>query len=541
MALIDRLFERRRVTQPRKQIMRTSGGWGMGSRAGVPVNTDTALTCSSVYRAVAILATGVAKLPGSVVKEAGTGGHERMAGHRVSVAMKRTPNREQTPFIFKEYMTAVLALWGNSYAEIVQDNAGRALELWPLPPQNVTILRDKTNSLFYRYQVDANEALDILPKNILHLRLFGDGIAGKSIVSLARESMGLALATESHGAAFFGNGAAITGVLTHPNELSDTAHQQLRRDFEDSYRGVANAHRPAILEEGMDWKQIGIPNDDAQFLETRTFQVREIARWYGVPAHMLVDNENATFSNIEHQKIEFVTDTLMPWLNRWEQEIEAKLLGPELDYRFNTNALLRGDIAARTAFYREMRREGVFTANDILRLEDMNPIGPEGDIRLVESNMQVLKEDMGEQQPEPMQPQQPVQDQPEDDPPDDSEDDGARAVLVRDTFGRLLHKETTGLARLCKKHAGDALDAAVREFYQRFEDDVIAAFVPVWPVVFSGNDGGTEASRYVSSQREMALTTLRDGLPLQSLIDEWRDSRADQLTAMYFGGSNDGA
>ena len=554
MLLVDKVSDivrRSRKTRPSRHIGRQ---WFNHARAnsGIVVDEEQALAYSAVYRAVQLLATSVAMLPGSVVKRLANGDRERLADHGATVMMGRMPNGEQTPFTFKECMTSYLARWGNAYAELVDSASGRGWQAWPLRPDKVTVMRDeKTYQLFYRYEVDTEKWVDLMPERVLHLRLGGDAEVGKSPIRLARESIGLGIATEMHGAGFFGNGAAITGILQHPDHLSPEAHDNVRRDFENMHRGVVNSHRPAILEEGMEWKPVGIPNDDAQFLETRNFQVREIARWYGIPPHMLGDLERATYNNIEHHAIEYERFTLASWLKRWEEEVDRKLLGnsPDLSYKFNTNALLRGDTKSRNEAYEIQRRNGVINANQWLALEDQNGIGPAGDIFIVESNMQVLDEDMGNTpEPEPAPAAPPVAPEPEPDGNDDDEDRArdAAAIVLREAMGSLVLQECDRLERAIRKgeNAGD-LPRRIDEFYDGFEGRVVVAFAPAFAAfnTFTEENMNAEqaAREYVAAQRAVLCAAMNGGHDPRGLLEEWRDSRADQVTAMYFGGDTDGA
>jgi HK97 family phage portal protein len=289
-------------------------------------------------------------------------------------------------------MMAHLLLWGNAYAEIVRDGAGNIVELYPLQPDKMVVERDKeTKRIRYKYFIDNKQI--IYPKEkIFHIPgLSFNGLTGISPISAAREAVGLALAVEEFGARFFGNGARPGGILEHPGVLKDP--EKLRKQWEEVYKGVGNSHKVAVLEEGMKYHEIGIPPEDAQFLQTRKFQINEICRIYRVPPHLIGDLEHATFSNIEHQSIEFAVHTIRPWLVRWEQAINKCLLTPserkKYFAKFTIDGLLRGDFKTRMEGYAIGRQNGWYSANDIRELEDMNPISEEkgGDLYLINGNM----------------------------------------------------------------------------------------------------------------------------------------------------------
>lgn len=400
MGLLTRLEQRATIENPNVPLTDDSG-WlshvlgGGTTKSGVQVNPETATTISAVYAAVRIVAETLAMLPVHLYRRRDDGGRDREDGHPVAEVLGVQPNPEMSGYTLRETIQGHTMLWGNGYQEIVRDGAGRVRELWPMPPDRVQVTRDRAGRLQYVLTLPdrLGGGVKVLrSEDILHVRAIGSsGTVGKSPVTQAREALGLSKAAEVYGAAFFGNGSRPDGVLIHPAELSDTAAARIKKSWEDAHRGLDNAHRVAILEEGMDWKQVGMSARDSQFLETRKFQISEIARIFRVPPHMLADLDRATFSNIEHQSIQFVVHTMQPWLTRWEQEMARMLLTEQerknLFIKFNLNALLRGDITSRYAAYAVGRQWGWFSANDVLRLEDMNPIGPDGDVYLSPGNM----------------------------------------------------------------------------------------------------------------------------------------------------------
>lgn len=369
------------------------------SNSGVQVDELRALQTSAVYACVKILAETVASLPLHLFKK-GKGGKSEMAEqHPLFSCLYEMPNDEMTSFEFREMMMTSLLLWGNAYARKIRKN-GHVTELWYLKPQLMTVERDtQTGRIKYTYSDDiTNQTYEYKPEQIFHIKgLSLDGVTGLSPISQAREAVGLSLATEEYGAKFFGNGARPGGVLEHPGILKDP--EKLRESWNKVYQGTRNSHKVAVLEEGMKYHTIGIAPEDAQFLETRKYQVNEICRIFRVPPHLVGDLERATFSNIEHQSIEFVQHTIRPWLVRWEQAISRSLLDEKerLLYfsRFNVDGLMRGDYKSRMEGYAIGRQNGWLSANDIRHLEDLPPIPKEqgGDAYLVNGNMTAVSKE----------------------------------------------------------------------------------------------------------------------------------------------------
>jgi HK97 family phage portal protein len=365
------------------------------AHAGLSITHDTALRYSAVWGCVRVIAESLAQMSWHVYRRTTGGGKEMMTQHPVDWLLHRQWNPELSAFGGRETLIAWALTWGNGYAEIERDAAGRAVWLWPIAPDRVKVERTAAGALVYDVTNHGEPNSVLAAEDMLHLHgLSFDGVTGYSVIALARESIGLGLATERFGAAFFGNGSHPGGVLEHPGKLNPEARQNLKSSWEDAHRGPDNVLRVAVLEEGMKWQAIGIPPEDAQFLETRKFQVQEICRWFRVPPHKLADLERATFSNIEHQAIEFVVDTLVPWAVRLEQEADLKLFGANrgrLFTKLNVNALLRGAQENRFGAYATGRQWGWLSVNDVRALEDMNPLPPHiGDTYLVPINMLAL-------------------------------------------------------------------------------------------------------------------------------------------------------
>ena len=366
---------------------------GQLSNSGVEVDEETALKISAVYACVKVISETVASLPLNLLKELTNGDSEKAKQHPLYTILKDTPNSEMSSFTFREMQMTNLLLWGNAYSLIKRNKQGQIVELYPLKSKNMKVERDAvTNKIKYIYTNNKGISTTYTPKQVLHIPAFTfDGVLGVSPITYAREAMGLALATEEFGARFFGNGARPGGVLEHPGTIKDP--DKLRDSWNKVYQGTANSHKVAVLEEGMKYHEIGMSPEDSQFLQTRSFQLTEICRIFRVPPHMIGDLSRSTFSNIEHQSIDFVVHTIRPWLVRWEQAIMRSLLNDEertIYYpKFNVDGLMRGDFTTRMSGYAIARQNGWLSANEIRALEDLNKIPADqgGDLYLLNGNM----------------------------------------------------------------------------------------------------------------------------------------------------------
>jgi HK97 family phage portal protein len=373
---------------------RVGGGFSFmfgGTSAGKAVNETTAMQTSAVYACVRILAEAVAGLPLHVFERSTDGGKTLNTGHPLYALLHDEPNEEMTSFVFRETLMSHLLLWGNAYAQIIRDGHGTPTALYPLLPSKVTVEREKGGALIYSYSGDEGQ-IKLRREAILHIPGLGfDGLIGYSPIAMAKNAVGMSIATEEYGASFFSNGANPGGVLEHPAVIKDI--QRVKESWMSQYGGSANAHKVAVLEEGMKFHQIGIPPEQAQFLETRKFQIDEIARIFRVPPHMVGDLEKSSFSNIEQQSLEFVKYTVGPWVARWEQSLMQSLLLPSekgaVTIRFNVDGLLRGDYRGRMEGYSTGIQNGFYSVNDVRALEDMNLLPAEegGDLHFVNGNM----------------------------------------------------------------------------------------------------------------------------------------------------------
>ena len=390
MSIFSGLFRSR--DKPKNRV---GGGWSFlfgGTTSGKAVNERTAMQTSAVYACVRILAESVAGLPLHVYERTANGSKSTKPSHPLYRLLHDEPNREMTSFVFRETLMSHLLLWGNAYAQIIRDGRGFPITLYPLLPDRMAVDRNESGELVYTYQSDKGQ-VKLRRENVLHIPGLGfDGLIGYSPIAMAKNAVGLALATEDYGAAFFANGANPGGVLEHPGVIKPEQADRLRESWQSQFGG-ANAHKVAVLEEGLKFHQMSIPPEQAQFLETRKFQINEIARIFRVPPHMVGDLEKSSFSNIEQQSLEFVKYTLDPWVVRWEQSLQQALILPSekatIFIKFNLDGLLRGDYQSRMQGYSTGIQNGFMSVNDVRGLEDMNLLTAEegGDLHFVNGNM----------------------------------------------------------------------------------------------------------------------------------------------------------
>ena len=403
MSFLSSLFRSR--DKPLKD--RTSGSaytfFMGGSTAGKNVNERSAMQMTAVYACVRILSEAIAGLPLHMYRYKDEGGKEKATGHTLYHLLHDEPNPEMTSFVFRETLMTHLLLWGNAYAQIIRNGKGEVIALYPLMPNRMEVNRDANGMLYYVYQKSSDDAptmegssVILSPSEVLHVPGLGfDGLVGYSPIAMAKNAIGLSMAAEEYGAKFYANGAAPSGVLEHPGVLKDPA--KVRDSWNAAFGGSSNSHKVAVLEEGLKYTPISISPNEAQFLETRKFQIDEIARIFRVPPHMVGDLEKSSFSNIEQQSLEFVKYTLDPWVVRWEQSLSRALLSEtekkSYFFKFNLEGLLRGDYQSRMQGYSIGIQNGFMCPNDVRELENLDLIPDElgGNKYMVNGNMVDLK------------------------------------------------------------------------------------------------------------------------------------------------------
>lgn len=390
MSILSRfrgLFNRK--TQPSQTDQRMV--W-LGKHASVPITHETALKLSTCFACVRVIAEDVAKLPWHVFGKSGNK-RTRLDGSQIQRILNTRPNPEMGAFTFRETLMGWALTYGNGYAEIERDMAGRPVALWPLSPDRVEAARSN-GRIVYEVSNGIGEKTILEQSDVFHVHGIGfDGLTGYSMVSQAAEALGLSIAAEEHGASFYGNNTTPGLSLKTSNALSDEAYERLKKDIKEK-TGSRKAYKPMILEEGLDFANPQMSQVDAQYVETRRLQIEEVCRWWRVPPHKVSELSRAHFANVENLNIDYATDTLMPWIKRLEEEADFKLISSRSQAAYTKIAiqgLMRGDSAARSAFYREMFNIGSLSINDVRAMEDLDPIGPEGDEYFMQSAMTTVK------------------------------------------------------------------------------------------------------------------------------------------------------
>lgn len=401
MVFLSGLFRSRDA--PRNSTSGSAYRFFMGnSTSGKRVNERSAMQMTAVYSCVRILSEAVAGLPLHLYQYTDKSSREKAVDNPLYFLLHDEPNKEMTSFVFRETLMTHLLLWGNAYAQVIRNGKGEVMGLYPLMPDRMTVNRDEKGRLYYEYMVSSDDAktlkdgtVRLSPYDVLHIPGLGfDGLVGYSPIAMAKNAIGLAIAAEEYGSKFYANGATPSGILEYPGTVKEP--DKVRESWNAGFGGSSNAHKIAVLEEGMKYTPISISPNEAQFLETRKFQINEIARIFRVPPHMVGDLEKSSFSNIEQQSLEFVKYTLEPWLVRWEQAMQRSLI-PQDDkskyfIKFNVDGLLRGDYQSRMQGYATARQNGWMSANDIRELENLDRIPAEdgGDLYLINGNMMPL-------------------------------------------------------------------------------------------------------------------------------------------------------
>ena len=437
-------------------------GAGRRSAAGISITDSNALTISAVWAAVNVISSAIASLPFRVLEETEKG-LQVATTHPAHRLLYSQPNEYMTPYTLKETLIAHCLLRGNGYARTIWDGAGRPAAIYLLLPHEVQPLR-RGERLFYEVTTESfHETYEA--EEIIHVKGLGyDGLQGYSVVSHARDSMGLSKAAEQYGSKHFSNGGTMTGVLETASKMTPEAAQKMGEWFDRMYSGLSAEQRTVVLGPGTKYSRVGIPPDESQFLETRNFQLSDIARWFNIPPHLIGDLSRATFSNIEAQNLSFLTLTLMPWIVRLEEEFTTKLIGPGRKFHcdIDEQSLRRGDLAAQTTYYNAGVQGGWLTYNEVRAQQGLPPI-PGGDIPQRPLNMTPVTG-----APTPPKAQEPPEDQPA---------DRAKPITVeqikpvlREAIARMMRKES----KIRNRHQGEKLASALAEH----RSDVAEAIMP---------------------------------------------------------------
>lgn len=563
MKLLDRMFERRATKQilgnPRDPVLAAWFGADR-SASGVEVDENIAMNYSAVWAATRILTGSAGMLPLKMYRHVEGGGKEEARDRPEWRLVHDSPNPAMGSMMFRSSRMKYQVNSGNGYAEIERNGAGRVMYLWPIHTSRVQPpFWSPDRELYYPVKNNDGRSVDIPGSDILHFPsiLSADGIIGLGVVAHARQSIGMGMATEQHGAALFGNGARPGFVVKHPKVLSDKARENFRREWNEMYQGPENAHKMALLSEGADVVPLGFSPEDSQFLETRQHNVEEIARWYGVPPHMIQHLLRATFNNIEHMSVEFVTYSLMPWLVIWEQELNRKLLSEadQEEYFFEhcVDGLLRGDAYTRAQALQLQFQNGALNIDEWRAIENRNPL-PDGagQKHFVQLNM-TTAEKAGEEPVEAAAPPEPSMNGK---PAVNGE--SYRAIIphrsaLAHSIGRLVRKEALAARRAVNNPSGFL--SWSDEFYAKHEDNFANEITPHLRAahsVFNPKlDTGAEARRiakeHISKAREELLEAAgvapdRFKDAVESCVVGWEQSRADDLAdhelSLLLGGNH---
>jgi len=515
--------------------------------AGSAVTSDSAMTLSGYFAAIRAIAEDVAKVPLITYRRLARG-KERAVDHAVYRLLHDRPNLDMSSISFREALTANALAWGNGYAEIERHKkSGRPVALNPIHPSKVK--RVKYEDLFgapppsgvpddaYEVRDDRNKVKRLRAAEMFHLvGLSPNGRNGYSIVRMASDSIGGALAAQGHSNSFFTNGARPSGVLSHPAQLTDEAQGRLREQFSRNYAGEKNVGRVMVLEEGMNWSQMSVPPEDAQLIETRKFSITEMARWFRVPPHKLAELERATFSNIEHQSIEYVVDALTPWMVRWEQEIAAKLFQPserDLFAEHLVEGLLRGDSETRGKYYTNLFNVGALSQNDIRERENLNPVDG-GDTYYVPLNMVRSQDASTGAVPNPKEP-------PGDDNSATARDSAREQAILwpvyLDVANRVVRKERLAAERAAKRAGvdSDKFSSWAEKFFSGYWESTIRPALGAACAVYGAVTGApaddvdllSATLRYEARARAEMLAAWSRG-DIDTVIEQW-DQRSESL------------
>jgi len=544
MSVLQSIFSGYWVEDPEDDRWWT-GGWPIGRRtdSGAEVDPEKALGLAAYYACLRNISEDIAKLPLKTYRRHGRN-KEEMPDHPVYRLLHDEPNEEMTAMAWRETMTHWAMGWGAGVSEIERNGAGHPVGFWPIHPSRIRLVRNNEKRLRYVIKSDdlAKADIELMPQDVLHIHgMGGRGVTGYCLSILASQTIGLGLQAEKFAARFFGEGIVLSGYLSHPGQLQKPAKENIRQHWKTAYGGADKSHDVAILAEGMEWKQLGIPPEEAQFLETRQFEVEEICRWFRMPPHKVQHLLRSTFSNIESQNIEYVVDTLLSWATRWEQEIARKCFDrgtePDLFAEHVFNALLRGDQVKRGTFYRTMFMVGAMSQNDIRAAENENEV-EHGDIYYVPANMTPAeKAARGETQE-----------------PAAGPTDGYHTVVrpvFEEAFQRVLTKEARAAQRAAEKYLPNdrvAFQNWAAEFYAGHSEYVVTALTPPMRVMraLSGQaDGEAVLAKYAAahcaaSRMDMARTddvgatlerwlSVRPKASAQLLIEELSNERCKGL------------
>lgn len=484
--------------------------------SGITVTESTALTFPAYWSGVNLISNAVAKLPRKVYRKVDDS-REEQPEHPVAWIIHNEPNRYAVPLVFWRTLMGHVLTWGNGYAEIERDKANRPIALWTIQPDKIEPAIEG-GVLFYRY----NGGMRMRPEDVLHVPGLGfDGVKGYSVVQMAKQSLGLGLAAERFGATFFGNGAMPGMTLEHPGTLSQPAQDRLRASWNAMHQGPDKAHRLAILEEGMKANPVSIPAKDAQLIETREVQVLDVARWLNLnPAMLGYKTAERPGGNYEAGRLDFLDNTLDPWLVAVEQECNRKLISATQRGTYyvehSRNAVLRTDAKTRAEVQKMYVDMGAMDAEYVAKMENLPKPEPK---------------------PEPVAPPPPAAVPAEPAPPDDEADtlEPAQRALLLSVAARFVRQEVDK-ARQASKRGATAFGEWIETYYSRRADVLAEMLQPVLAVRLASRgkagDGWAESralavAHVEQSKRELLDLRAQDlEASADRLLNQWETLRA---------------
>lgn len=543
---------RSNLSDPDRWLIEYAGGHPTAS--GMTITERTAVQISGVYRAVRLISKSLATCPLQLFEKEAMGRKE-ITDHPLAKVLKH-PNEEMTALTFRETIQGHLLLWGNGYAEIERNGAGEVTALWPLRPDRTFPRRMENGKLVYVARADKGPEVVLQPFDVLHVLGYTyDGLRGLSPVALHRETLGLSSATQDYGARFFGNDARPGGVLQSPGVMNKQARDRLKEGWEEAHRGSTQSGRVAVLEQGVTWQTIGMPNEDAQFLQTRVFQLSEIARIFDIPLHKLAELSHATFSNIEHQAIEYIMEAVMPWACAWEEEIERKCLNPadqdRLYVEHNLDGQMRGDMESRYKSYQIAIQTGMRSPDDVGELENWNPQpNDQGKTYWMLGTLRPVEQALEPPGPPPPVQQlgpdgKPLKQLPAAPPPIDKKKKAKQAAgqrvqlalayaSVLEVVGeRLARKETAALTRIFG-YKKESRDAEIERFFSDHGEYVREAIAPALSRFFLSvgslcNSSDLELTGYyIATAARRYVEAARSHITAGHLLASWEDGLADR-------------
>ena len=507
------------------------------TKAGQHITPDSAVTLAAYFACMRVIAEDLAKMPLHLFRRTATGKDRAIGDPRFEI-LHSYPGETLTKQVWVETQTSWAEGWGNGVARILTNAMGQLVGFEPIHPCHLRFEKDRTNGqLVYIVNHGRPNEVRLSADEVIHVRGLGETQIGFPISAVARESLGLGMSQQQFAASFFGNGSRPSGVITHPNKPTPEAVANIRDSWNRNQSGIENSNKVAIMAEGMDWKPISIPMNEAQFLESREFQVEEVARWFRVPPHKIQHLQRSTFSNIESQNIEYVVDTLQPWVRRWENELNLKLFrGTDFFVEFEMDGLLRGDSRGRAQFYTRMFGIGSITQNEIRRRENLPDIGDAGDVTYVPANM--IPSDQAVDGPQNNTGKEFNQ---------NTEEDNERAIaalrrVMENNASLLVRKEAKAAAGAAAKKNGNFADW-LESFYLKHEPQLVDGLLTV-------TEGVIEVSRpqcrsaekilrsiaasYCTNSRQI-LTDAHASGTVSEIVGTWEEHRPPWLADQIFG------